>query len=224
MKEIKATPRNEPWLVTFLSLFLILLAFFILLNALATVEETKARKALTSVASTFRSVVDFETRAQLLISDLGPAPEAQKVMEALEQLWVTAVPIAKVEKLTNGQVMQMTIPVNQLFLGGKAVLRADRETLFGQTGLLLALKAKGGVTEAEVVFGTRRTDGTLADPEGRLAAERAGVIAGALVEHGAPPERLGVGLREADPATLRVRFENREEVRSQVTFKQEGAR
>lgn len=222
MKEIKATPRNEPWVVTFLSLFLILLAFFILLNALATIEETKARKVLTSVAATFRSVVNFETRAQLLISDLGPTPEAQEVIEALEQLWVTAVPIAKVEKLTNGQVMQMTIPVNELFLGGKAVLRADREALFDQTGLMLALKTKGGITEAEVVFGTRRADSTLSDPEGRLAAERAGRIAAALVAHGAPPERLGIGLRDGDPAALRVRFESREEARSQVTFKKEG--
>lgn len=221
MKEIKTTTQNEPWVVIFLSLFLILLAFFILLNALATIEETKARKVLTSVAATFRSVVDFETRAQLLISDLGPTPEAQEVMEALEQLWVTAVPIAKVEKLTNGQVMQMTIPVNELFLGRKAVLRADREALFDQTGLLLALTAKGGITEAEVVFGTRRADGTLADSEGRLAAERAGRIAAALVGHGAPPDRLAIGLWEDDPAMLRVRFEIREEARSQVTFKKE---
>jgi hypothetical protein len=188
---------------------------------LATIEETKAHKVLTSVAATFRSVVDFDTRAQLLISDLGPAPEAQEVMEALEQLWVTAVPIAKVEKLTNGRVMQMTIPVNELFLGGKAVLRADREALFDRTGLLLALKTKGGITEAEVTFGTHRTDGTLTHPEGRLAAERAGRIAAALVDHGAPADRLGIGLREGDPAALRVRFESREEARSQVTFKKE---
>jgi hypothetical protein len=221
MKEIKTTTQNEPWVVIFLSLFLILLAFFILLNALATIEETKAHKVLTSVAATFRSVVDFDTRAQLLISDLGPAPEAQEVMEALEQLWVTAVPIAKVEKLTNGRVMQMTIPVNELFLGGKAVLRADREALFDRTGLLLALKTKGGITEAEVTFGTHRTDGTLTHPEGRLAAERAGRIAAALVDHGAPADRLGIGLREGDPAALRVRFESREEARSQVTFKKE---
>jgi hypothetical protein len=222
MKEIKATPRNEPWVVTFLSLFLILLAFFILLNALATIEETKARKALTSVAATFRSVVNFETRAQILVSDLGPTPEAQEVIEALEQLWVTAVPIAKVEKLTKGQVMQMTIPVNELFLGGRAVLRADREALFDQTGLILALETRGGITEAEVVFGTRRADHTLADAEGRLAAERAGRIAAALVGHDAPADRIAIGLRDGDPALLRVRFESREGARSQVTFKKEG--
>ena len=224
MKAIKNATQNEPWIAIFLSLFLILLAFFILLNALATIEETRARKVLTSVAATFRSVVNYESRAEILISDLGPTPEARDVLETLEQLWVTAVPVVEVEKLTDGQVMQMTIPVNELFLGGQAVLRADREELLDRTGLLLALKTKGGITEAEVVFGTRRSDGTLSGPEGQLAAERAGRIAAALVDHGAPADRVAIGLREDDPAMLRVRFESREEARSQVTFRKESGR
>lgn len=224
MKEIKTTTHNEPWVVIFLSLFLILLAFFILLNALATIEETKARKVLTSVAATFRSVVDAESRTRILISDLGPAPEAQEVMEALEQLWVTSVPIARVEKLMQGQVMQMTIPVNELFLGGQSVLRADREALFDRTGLLLGLKSKGAVTEIEAVFGTRRGEGTLSGPEGVLAADRAGRIAAALVAHGAPADRLGIGLMEGDPKSLRLRFEIRDAARAQVTFKKEDGK
>ena len=73
-------------------------------------------------------------------------------------------------------------------------------------------------------FTTFETARTLADSEGRLAAERAGRIAAALVGHGAPSDRLAIGLREGDPAMLRVRFEIREEVRSQVTFKKEDGK
>ena len=223
MKQIKIEPRKDPGITIFLSLFLLLLAFFILLNSLATIEETKTRRVLTSVAATFRSVVDTETREPILISDLGPTPEAQDVLEALEQLWVTAVPVTKVEKLTQGQVMQMTIPVNDLFLGGRPVLRADREGLFDRTALLLALKSKGAVTEAQVVFGIKRGEHTFADADGRLAAERAVKVATALIAHGAPPDRLSVGVSDGDPKTVHIDFEIRDAGRAQVTFKKASA-
>jgi flagellar motor protein MotB len=223
MKEIKTAPHNEPWLVIFLSLFLILLVFFILLNSLATVEEKKTRKALTSVAAAFRSVADAEARTQLLISDLGPTPDAQDVLEALEQLWVASIPITRVEKLTKGQVMQMTIPVNELFLGGKAVLRSDREALFDRTALVLALKGQAGVTDLQVVFGTMPGVQMLSNSDGRLAVERASTLAAALVDHGSPADRLSIGLREGDPKAVRLRFEIRDAARAQVTFKKDGA-
>ena len=137
MKEIKTEANPDSGNIIFLSLFLLLLAFFILLNALATIEETKSREVLTSVAATFRSVVDSETQAQILISDLGLTPETHEVLEALEQLWITSVPVTRVERLTRGQVLQLTVPANELFLGGQTALRADREQLFDRTSLVL---------------------------------------------------------------------------------------
>lgn len=223
MKQIKIEPPRDSGITIFLSLFLLLLAFFILLNSLATIEKTKTRKVLTSVAATFRSVVDTDTHEKILISDLGPTPEAQDVLEALQQLWVTAVPVAKVEKLTQGRVMRLTLPANDLFLGGRPVLRADREGLFNRTALLLALKSKGAVTEARVVFGTKRGAHTLGDAEGRLAGERAVRMATALVGHGAPPARLSVGLVDGNPKMVHIDFEIRDARRAQVTFKKESA-
>ena len=219
MQAIKRdTPTNSGNLI-FLSLFLLLLAFFILLNALATIEETKTRKVLTSVATTFRSVVDFEAKTQILISDLGPTPKPHEVLDVLEQLWVTAAPITKLEKLTRGQVMQMTLPVNELFLGGKAVLRADRESLFDRTSLLLALKRAGSVTEVRVDLGVKQGEDVLSTAGGRLAIERAARIAAAFVDHETPEDRISVGVQDGDPKMLRVRFEVRDASRAQVTFK-----
>jgi hypothetical protein len=222
MQAIKSAPPNNSGNLIFLSLFLLLLAFFILLNALATIEETKARKVLTSVATTFRSVVDSKTQAQILISDLGPTPQANEVLDALQQLWITSAPIAKVEKLTRGQIMEMTLPVNELFLGGKAMLRADREPLFDRTSLLLGLKSGGGATEVRIVLGVTRDQGILSSPEGRLAVDRAGQLAAAFVDHETPEDRVTVGVQEGDPKKLRVRFEIRDPAQAQATFKSGG--
>jgi len=223
MQAIKSTPPNNSGNLIFLSLFLLLLAFFILLNALATIEETKARKVLTSVATTFRSVVDFKTDAQILISDLGPTPQAYEVLDALQQLWITSAPIIKVEKLTRGQIMEMTLPVNELFLGGQAVLRADREPLFDRTSLLLGLASGGGATEIQVVLGVARDQAVLTTPEGRLAVDRAGNLAAAFVDRETPEDRVIVGVQEGDPKMLRVRFEVRDPAHAQATFKSGGA-
>ena len=93
MKEIKNNAQSDAGTITFLSLFLLLLAFFILLNALSTIEETKTREVLTSVAATFRSVVDSKTQAQILVSDLGPTPEAHEAtIRAAKALALASLP------------------------------------------------------------------------------------------------------------------------------------
>lgn len=222
MQAIKPNPPPNAGNLIFLSLFLLLLAFFILLNALATIEETKTRKVLTSVATTFRSVVDTQTQSQMLISDLGPTPEPYEVLDALEQLWVTAAPIAKVDKLTRGQIMELTLPVNELFIGGKAILRADREPLFDRTSLLLGLRSGGGATEVRVVLGVGRGEDALSTAAARLAVERASNIAAAFVAHETPEDRIAVGIQEGAPKSLRVRFEIRDPSRAQVTFTNGG--
>ena len=219
MKEIKNNAQSDSGTITFLSLFLLLLAFFILLNALSTIEETKTREVLTSVAATFRSVVDSKTQAQILVSDLGPTPEAHEVLNALEQLWVTSVPVTRVDRLTGGQIMRLTLPVNELFLGGQSVLRADRDPLIDSTALVLARQPGATLTEAQIVFEVESRPEMLSAPDSQLAAERAGKVAAAFVEHGSPEERLSVGLREGNPKQMQVRFEIRDTARAQVTFK-----
>lgn len=212
-----ATESNNGSLI-FLSLFLLLLAFFILLNALATIEETKSRQVLTSVAATFRSVVDADTSAQVLLSELGPASEPDEILEAMEQLWVTAVSVTKVETLSAGQLMQITMPVNELFLGGKAVLRSDRKPLLERAGRVLSVQAKSVVAELELVLGTPPIDPAKLEEDPSLAIQRAVVLAGALLQVGAAKDKVSTGVRVGDPKVLRLRFAIREAARARVTF------
>ncbi len=212
-----ATESNNGSLI-FLSLFLLLLAFFILLNTLATIEETKSRQVLTSVAATFRSVVDADTSAQVLLSELGPASEPDEILEAMEQLWVTAVSVTKVETLSAGQLMQITMPVNELFLGGKAVLRSDRKRLLERAARVLSIQAKSVVAELELVLGTPPIDPANLDEDPSLAIQRAVVLAGALLEVGAAKDKVSTGVRVGDPKVLRLRFAIREAARARVTF------
>ncbi|MTI11238.1 hypothetical protein [Curvivirga aplysinae] len=217
--------------IMFLSLFLLLLAFFILLNTLSTFEEAKARKVIKSVTSTFKTELINETKAQIMISTVGPVPEANRVINDVEKLWVTAVPIAEVETLRDGSVMQMTVPTREIFVVGEIALRADRLDLIRDTAAILEKPFEGNVLELQFMLGVdslERLKTTLPkivgtevdetvnpeeinldepDEDNRsLAFARTGVVAQQLITEGAPKSGISIGLMHGDPKVARMRF------------------
>jgi len=148
------TKQKDQGPVLFLSLFLLLLAFFILLNSLTTLEETKTRAVLSSVSATFQTTKPADISVQILISTLGPVPEPEEVIDELQRLWVTAIPLTKSEVITPGREMEMTLQVNDLYLGGEATLRADRKGLLDATADALSARIEGFTAVMYFVMGT----------------------------------------------------------------------
>lgn len=140
--------------VLFLSLFLLLLAFFILLNSLSTLEDTKTRAVISSVSATFKTTKKPDMSVQILISTLGPVPEPEEVISEIERLWVTAIPLTQSKIITPGREMEMTLPVNELFLNGEATLRADRQNLINVTADALSARIEGFTAIMYFVLGT----------------------------------------------------------------------
>src|SRR3546814_773964 len=150
----KLPPTKDSGSYLFLSVFLLLLAFFILLNAISTFEETKSRAVMDSMSSTFRSAADARGSAEIYVSNLGTRPNPEEVLEAMGRLWRTAIPIAHVEVVTPGRTMEMRMPANELFVGGEAELRSDREQLLSDVARALRIHAEGFVNELEFVVGS----------------------------------------------------------------------
>ncbi|MDX1737147.1 MAG: hypothetical protein R3261_02860 [Alphaproteobacteria bacterium] len=215
----------------FLSLFLLLLAFFILLNALSTFEEAKARMVIKSVTSTFKTELVEKKKAQIFISTLGAVPEPREVMGQIEQMWVTAVPLVKVDALNEGSMMQMTLATKELFVVGEAAIRPDRVSILNATATALMSELPDSLIELQLTFGVRDIDRVkttkpeensqlvteeIADPnllapvnrneDRSLAFIRAGVVARYLEDTGVEPHSISVGLREINPKELRMRF------------------
>lgn len=232
----------------FLSLFLLLLAFFILLNSLATLQETKTRAVISSLASTFRTEVAPDASAQILISTLGPVPQPEEVVAEIERLWLTAVPVARVEQLTPGRTLQIEFSVFDLFVGGEPTVRADRRELMRATAGALAARIEGYKAIMTLTTGAERLGALdlrgveaaarpaesgdvvdISDPaadlretavvdERRLPFLRATILARSLVDAGAPPDGLSVGVREGAPLRVRLRFDIVEEGSVRIDF------
>jgi len=209
-------PVRDTGPVLFLGLFLLLLAFFILLNALATREEIKTRAVINSLTLTFQAPEDVETSKTFFISALAPEPEPEDILDEVERIWVASIPLIKVERLSNGQTMQVTMPINELFIGRGATLRADRNALFVRIAAALAHQADGFVNELEFVFGDTAAAGT--PPDDTLFL-RAAVIARELVANGAPRDMVTIGSQRGNRQQLRIRFHVREAEKAYVVFR-----
>lgn len=219
--------------IMFLSLFLLLLAFFILLNTLSTFEEAKARQVIKSVTSTFKTELINKTKAQIFISTLGAVPDAKDIINNLENLWVTAVPIANVEELHDGSTMQLTMPVNDLFVGGEIALRSDREDLMKATASALSAQIPDSTIEMQFMMGIdslvrlkttmpvqkeeveipavdqnpEEINLNVPDEDNRsLAFARVGNVAQKFIDAGVASSNISIGLRHADPKVIRIRF------------------
>lgn len=255
--EQRPVPDTGP--IMFLSLFLLLLAFFILLTAISTLEETKSRRVLSSVAATFKTQIIPDNTAQILISTIGPVPEPEEVIDDVERLWITAIPIARVESLTRGRTLQLTIPATEIFVGGEATLRADRKDLLRATGYALAARLEGFTAQLRFtipVDGLEEVTPATAADIGRLEQERIGAVilnpddtseptadpttdanspnrnmlpfaratafARALVDAGAPPDGIAVGVAERRSSRIRLRFDIIENGRANISFADDG--
>ena len=173
---------------------------------------------MSSVAATFQTPDKTAVSAEIFISELGPTPSPEEVMEGMRRLWVTRVPVVEVNILDPGRMMEMTLPVNELFIGGETALRADRQGLMTNVARALQIDAGGFVNELEFVIGIEPgRDGQLVLAND-AATKRASLFAQALVDYGAPPGAVSVGARGGDPRQVRLRFYIRAAGRAHVDF------
>jgi len=114
----------------YLSLFLLFPAFFILLNSMATIEEARSRKLLSSAAAAFRVVKAPVEDSRIVIPELGPAADPERILEAMKQFLLATIGAQKVKIQASSGVLQVTMQANELFLGGEVTLRRNRLPLF----------------------------------------------------------------------------------------------
>lgn len=204
-----------------LSLFLLLLAFFILLNAISTRTEVQSQAVINSLLSTFRSTERSDS-AEVFISTLGSTPEPEELIREMKRLWVTAVPVTQVEVMTDGRSMQMRLPANAIFPGGESLLRKDRRDLLRTVAQVLATEPPGYSNELELLIGTSWQVGQPLRLEGdNLEIARAVAFVQELVGAGAPADAVSIGVREGDGRELQFQFFVRSKASAKVEFLQD---
>ncbi|MBB4287032.1 hypothetical protein [Roseospira goensis] len=199
----------------FLALYLLLLAFFIMLNALSSLERQRASAVLDSLTLTFSASRDAEEArpGPLPLDDLtGQARAAETVIALVTDLFRADVPSVRVERINPGRAVELALRTEAVFQPGAARLRDRRAAMLDSVVAALAGAPTGRRFEMAVVLQTAPEGDTGPGP-GRLpvsgddlATRRAGVFGATMAARGAAPGSVIVGLAPGDPAWLRLTF------------------
>ncbi len=197
--------KRHTSLSLFLALYLMLLAFFITLLSLSTFEEDRRTRAVESVNAAFNR---FETTSLgRFTGDAGIAvQEARALYDDLQGVFEAAIPAVKISHRSQGRVMEVDLPVEALFVPGEGRLRENQLRLLDRIVAGLSSAPRGYRYVMEFVTGSDYPTGELLPLAETLAMVRAGVLARTLVERGAPPATVVVGLSPLEVGLARMTF------------------
>ena len=206
-------------IILFLGLFLLLLAFFIVLNSISTIVEEKTYVVLTSVSLTFgwEGSAGRELNPPATVEGKFLSPE--EFHEKVADLVKTAFPFAQVKIITPDRLMQISMPPESLFVADEPRLRSDAVTILGDIADALGRSPLGVRYETEaVVAGPWITGRELAQGE-TLEIARSGALAAELAAAGAPPGTVVAGVDHDESGEVRLRFYVRSEDEPRVDFR-----
>ncbi len=200
--------QNSSNIMMLLSLKLILLVFFILLNSLADFEVDRARAVIASVNQAFSGKADAAGRSPAFRSSIGALPEVEAKMREVGSLFEVIAPSSKAKSIRRANMVQIEMPVTVLFRPVSPRLRQGREALLTRLARALRVGSKGAPRYLlEVLVGTgMQAPANDAAPIGSssLALRRAAVLAARLSAEGVPFDGLSAGLRPGAAGSLQL--------------------
>jgi hypothetical protein len=199
--------RSNSNMMLLLSLNLILLAFFILLNSLADFETDRARAVLASVKQAFSGKVDAAGQLPAFSSSLGALPEVEAKMREVGSLFEAIAPSARAKSIRRANLVRVDFPASVLFRPGSLRLRQGREALLERLAQSLRKGPEGAPRYLlEILVGTgsqAAVDVGATTGSASLELRRAAVLAARLSAEGAPLDGLSTGLRPGAADSLR---------------------
>ncbi len=202
--------KHDPILLQVFSLYLLLLAFFILLNNISNAEAARERLVTGSLNSAFSSAgretespAVFAARFGNFLSD----PEFQARLSALVE---TDLALARFRVIEAGRVMEVRMPYNELFETGNAQLRFDRLPFLRRVARMISDRAGGARFDLDILIATGTPGPEVSSAIRGLAIARAGAAISRLEADGAPRDSLAGGIERGDAGTLRLVFHLRD--------------
>ncbi len=183
-----------------LSLFLMMLTFFLALTANSSFDDRRVGSVIGGVQSAFGALtsgrLDEEAAsngAVLPVMQTGARPASGAFATEIENAFAA---IGVQGPQVQGTSFNMVLRIDQLFVDGSAAIKAEQRALFSQIGPLLQLEDLQRHVAVLVP----------SDPERRLDVRRAASIARLLLDDGAPASQIAVGVQAGNEKLVTFRF------------------
>ena len=186
-----AEKRRDPSLVPFLSIQLLILAFFIILTSHATLNDEKVRSVTESVQQHFAGIRENVTSGP----QGGPLePEARSALRNVMVSFQGLVPLDSSVRQLSALEQTIRLPADLFFAQDSADLLESRRSLIEEVMRALDLRPRGWGYELELLL--------QGDPPDTLTITRAATLAEALAGDGSPQGSTVVAMGQGDPGWL----------------------
>jgi outer membrane protein OmpA-like peptidoglycan-associated protein len=205
-------PAQRDWTtLVFVSLYLVLLAFFLALNSVSTKEGDKVRSAMESIDARFRGpfyeesgVIDIKQRSGVVRTS----------NDALDDIGVLLRGIALAPGLkgqADGDTLRVSVLTHTLFPPRGNALRENQSGVFETLAEILQ-RGDSDAVDTSFVVGTGDALPRPGTPAADLAARRAAALSAALTSRGVAPSTVAAGVGTEDAVTTVLTFKRRRPV------------
>lgn len=178
----------------FVSLFIVLLAFFILLNSVSNIDDKKRRNAMNSILATFDLPRTMDDELSHPSESLDMI--AQPLLAALREATASIITIDEMLPELDGNTIRIELDTDELFEMDESIIRADRGFFLQKVFQGLAIPLPGTSVSSEITVGVRNLSNT-GTP---LAVRRVGVLARLFSGNGISTDNMTIGLSPQYPA------------------------
>ena len=176
--------RNDTTVLQFLSLYLLVLAFFIILVSISTVDKKK----VDAVVDSIKSDATQDKR------ESGPILAGQVFQDKTTELFATALGVQKIEIMQLGKIMRIQMAADALFEPEKAITKKSQQPLIDRVIAALSSRPPGYQFDMEFVIGSAFSSGQNLPTQQTLEMRRAGAFVREMLSRGAPPDAVSIGM------------------------------
>jgi hypothetical protein len=197
--------RGDPNMVALLSLWLLLLAFFILLNSLAKLQDDRTRAVLASVDEAFNGRVEAPTSYVDFSAALGPLEQSERLFGDIGRLFESLVPVVETVTSADQSVMRLEFPANRLFARRSTDFKPGRRLLLRRLAEALTRDRNAGLTyRIDFLHGVPAgaLDQISSAAPRALELQRMGALVREMIDLGLRPDGLSVGVTPARPGVV----------------------
>ena len=204
--------------VVLMSLYLILVAFFIMLNSMAQLEDSRIKEAMGSVKAEFRNELAISKAGPTVLSYDGKAEVVETFHSDVGKLFQENLPIDHVDPVRRGDDLTFAVPVDDLFRPGAVAVRPRARALLDAMAASLNRQRPGYAAMVEMVLGSGLELPDVDEGGDVCEVRRATSLAHALRRRGVAASAIRTGLNPGDPGQISFLFRVRDEDQAHLTF------
>lgn len=207
---LREAPRN-PLLILVLSLYLLLLAFFVVLNSISNQETARAKAVTGSLNETFAAEGRASDKTARLISSQGNVLGDAAFLSQVGKLIKTEFAFANVEDVVPGRLMAVTMPADSLFIPGREAIDPLHRPIIDRIAKALISPSQGVRYDVDILVGKSISDD--------LVLGRSSLLASVFAGAGTPARSIAAGIEQDSPGQLRLLFHVRPRSEARLIFR-----